>query len=803
MSGTYAVAAIGLSSIIALAAIISAAGIAMDSSLDAQKATDIQQKKIREKLEVLVSGVTLTMKNAGFEEVEVKEIRMYYGQDIFTSKRFDPAFVIEPLQRIELDTSELGPTVSELDIVAITSLGNVFLADHSSGGPQQSGAMISGMGINSRIVTKEFSGKIIYGYGNSGTEGSLKPYNPLVLPHDFAAQVLASNTPITIPITKFNSEYVYDENSRSLQKMQNAVQNSLGYSDARIIGGSATVVLGSDSITISGDGYAIIRLNDYSLQSMVLEGQVPAGSQLFLSSLEKKNLFTAQYDSSKGFRIFDVASSSFSTSQTSHSDITCSKGAWGYTNTYSSTYTFSPNLDVSTQWSITYGGLSPSAAAPIATVSGSKMISLSQSGRTFVPSAWCSGTAQPYSYSPAPVTVWDRDPIQWIDYDIEFSSEFQMAHTFSDDASYLVAKPNGNTITIRGVQFDPEANSYLKITNLPENIPYEILKDDMLAVSGMATEEGILDLLIGELNISGDAPSGIILLYPDAMRARGPFSTIVMDNVNSEMLYVSTIEDKVYVAHAYLQIPIIGDAEVTETSLDGSLTLPYLDGNYTTGNHILVPIIPGYYDVGMRINGLPTIIRISDVLGGTGVKVVAPTSSTITRYSDGGIVPSVSATAGSVSYVVATSSGILTTSLTATISADSEVENHVLFELAPPIPPAPRPKDPLKAWIDVYKNGESYDQKQIYLNSLPESQNSGGVSGLTSFIIDRYAYPQTVISGTVETSVNPGDFVEVYLHAEIAADGSAPPVPSGYVPSRYWGQGHATVTIHGGSMISS
>ena len=803
MSGTYVVAAIGLSSIIALAAIISAAGAAMDSSLSAQKAAEIQQKKIRERLTMSVSANTITIKNEGLERTEIEEIRTYSGQEIVASKQFDPVLVIGPLQQMNLGQSDLGSSILGLDIVAITSLGNVFSADHPLNDSQHEGAMISGMGISSRIVTKEFSGKIIYGYGDSGTEGSLKPYNPLVLPHDFAAQVLASDTPITIPITKFNSEYVYNEDLQSLQNVQNAAQNSLGYADVRTVGGTTAVALGSDGITISGNGYAIIRLNDYSSQSLVLEGYVPDGSQLLLSPLEKKNLFTTQYDSSRGFRIFDAAGSSFSTSQTSHSDITCSKGAWGYTNTYSSTYTFSPQLDISTQWGITYGTLSPSASAPIASISGSKMILLSQSGRTLVPSAWCSGTAQPYSYSPAPVTVWDKDPIQWIDYDVEFSSEFQTAHTFSNGPSYLVAKPNGNTITIRGMQFDPASSSYLKITNLPENIPYEILKDGMLAVSGMATEGGILDLLIGELNLSGDAPSGTILLYPDSMRARSPFSTIVMDNVNSEMFHVPTIEDKVYVAHAYLQIPVIGDVTVTEMSLDGSLALPYLDGNYTTGDHILVPIIPGYYNVGMKINGMLAVVRISDVLGGTGVKVVIPTSSTITRYGDSDIVPSISATAGSVSYVVATSSGTLTTSLTATISADSEIENHALFELAPPVPPAPRPKDPLKAWVDVYKNGELYGQKQIYLNSIPESQNSGGTNGLSSFVVDQYAYPQTVISGAVETSVNPGDFVEVYLHAEIAADGSAPPVPSGYVTSRYWGQGHATVTIHGGSMISS
>ena len=72
-------------------------------------------------------------------------------------------------------------------------------------------------------------------------------------------------------------------------------------------------------------------------------------------------------------------------------------------------------------------------------------------------------------------------------------------------------------------------------------------------------------------------------------------------------------------AHAYVSIPVVGNVEVTDVYLDGKLSLPYLHGNYTTGNKIRVPVIPGYHDINMKLNGIPTTTVIANVLGGVGL----------------------------------------------------------------------------------------------------------------------------------------------------------------------------------------
>jgi hypothetical protein len=214
-------------------------------------------------------------------------------------------------------------------------------------------------------------------------------------------------------------------------------------------------------------------------------------------------------------------------------------------------------------------------------------------------------------------------------------------------------------------------------------------------------------------------------------------------------------------------------------------------------------VIPGYYNINMDINGVPTTTVISNVLGGTGLKVISPSTSTITDYDDNSVISSISSTTGSTAYVISTTSGTITASVTATISGDSEIKNQAYFGSPPPPPPPPQPRDPLKAYVDIYKNGAFVSQQQIYFNPVPSVQNSGGASGSSSYVIDKYTYPQTVISGVITTNVFPGDMVEFYLYANIEAEGSAPPVPPGSILYHYAGEGHATTSIHSGTILTS
>jgi hypothetical protein len=713
-------------------------------------------------------------------------------------------------------SGSLVPVYSD-KVQIITDLGNVFTAttddssENNGSGNGNGQAMINGMGVNSRIINYDFTGKLNYGYGVSGLQSSLKTYNSVPSLTDFAAQLLETDPKTSFTIPKFNTEYQYTSSTKSLQQVSSTAPNILSYSQSRTVGGSAVTTVGSEGITISGTGIVILKLNSPGDKTLVLEGNVPAGSQLLLSALAAKNIFGAEYDNSRGFRIFDVSGSMFSTTRTSHSDITCHRGAWGYVDRYSSTYVFNPLLPISDQWSISYGPLTPGATAPTATTTGSKIQSLSQSGQTFVPSAWCSGTATAYSYVPTSVTIWDRDPMQWLDYALKFSSEFQNVYTFTGQQMYLVARPNGGTITIKGSVIDPATTPYLKITNLPPNTPFEILKDGFVASKGMSQYDGTVSLLVSDVNIGGASPSGTMYLYPGSLRYRGPFSTIVFDNINNQTIHIPTADHKVYVVHAYVQIPVVGSVRVDSLRLSGGslgntlgpLNLPYLDGNYTDVDLIRVPVIPGYHDIKMNINGIASTTVIANVLGGTGIKVAEPTTNTINDLKMGSPLSYVESVAGTSSYVISTTTGNINAIVLATISASSTIQNTVTLEAIPPPPPPPTRRDPLSAWVDVYRNGDLVEQKQLYFNDQPTFTPANSVSGNSQIQTSTYAYPQTTVSGTITVPAQPGDMIEYYLYAKIHAEGIALNPPSGFKVVSVSSSGTATGSIHSGSINTS
>jgi hypothetical protein len=366
----------------------------------------------------------------------------------------------------------------------------------------------------------------------------------------------------------------------------------------------------------------------------------------------------------------------------------------------------------------------------------------------------------------------------------------------------LIAEPNGGTITTVGTTYNPNA-PYLKITDLPSNIPYEIVKDGYVTSSGMSSFDGKLTLLLTDVDILNAASTGILYLYPNSLAYRGPFSTVVFDNVNGQTIHIATPDDKVYVVHTYVQIPVVGSVTITNTYLDNSLALSYLNGDYTNGQTIRVPVIPGYHDINMEINGIPTITSIASVLGGTGVKVASPSTQTINDSDTDSALPYIESTTGTVAYVVSTSSGSISASIQATISGSSSLQNTVTLTAPPPPPPAPVRKDPLTGWVDVYKNGVLVQSIQLYFNNQPTFTSSNTVSGNSQIQTATYSYPQTAIQGNAVTSAAIGDMIEFYVYAKIHSDGIPLSPPSGYVVSTVQSQATATATIHSGTVITS
>lgn len=813
MASPYLVAAVSISALIALAAISTTSSNQMNWSLTAQQAMKIQTDKASEDIVIIIKNNTVELTNNAMKASMLKELRVLDGDGNQIEKIDFSAHKIGGYLLGAFETMLLRPEnftqydFADRKIIAITDLGNVFasvsLDATESGGIGK--AMINGMGINSRIIQTEHTGKINYGQGIVGTQESLEPYKLVPSTTNFAAELLDSEPSLGVLIPKFNTKFAYNNATQTLQDVGGTTPNVLGYSQSRSVGGSSSVS-NTDGITISGTGTMILKLNDYQGENLVMEGTVPPGAALYIGSGPQYDYLTIPYHTAYGYQVW---SGGLPAPVYSQNGCSYANGA-GYNCNASWTYTrtFSPPLVISSQSN--YNSFYYSTSWPFSIQSGTQnptTYSISSIRMVAsVSSGWhsCYGCYPTSSPVPAGQThfVYDKEII--MQNKIELSGNFQTTFAFEQSKQYyLVAKPNGGTISIRGFIFDPQSTPMLQIDNLQPNTPFQIEKNGKVAVSGMSNYDGKITVHASEFAVNDVSTGGMLRIYPSALSYRGPFSTIVFDNLNRQTIRIQTPEEKIYIVHAYVSIPVVGEIEVTDVYLDNHLSLGYLDGNYTTGDKVRVPVIPGYHDINMKINGVPTTTVIANVLGGTGLKVMESTSSTITSYEENAAVSSVSSTAGSTSYVISTKEGTMIASLTATISAESEVENYAHFGYPPQPPPPPIPRDPLKAYVDVYKNGVLVKQQEIYLNTNPTVQNTGQAVGSASRVSVKYVYSQTVINGAITVDTFPGDMVEFYLHANIQADGPIPPIPSGVVFYHYSGQGHATVTIHGGSILSS
>ena len=352
---------------------------------------------------------------------------------------------------------------------------------------------------------------------------------------------------------------------------------------------------------------------------------------------------------------------------------------------------------------------------------------------------------------------------------------------------YLVIEPNGGTVRI-GADGGGKIQEFndLKI-KVPESTAYKLIQDGNPIASGVSPSSSSSSYITFEdlpvSNVNATNPGLLLKLYPDSLVYRGGFSTVVMDATNHETVHIPTEKDLVYVPYTYAMIPVTGNVTVSGLSLDGTLPLPYLNGNYTDGDTIRVPIVPGYDAVRLSINSLKASLAFGNVVGGTGVHIADPTSSVIKR-SDvslgvGPVIKFGESTAGTVSYAIASSNGHMKAIIQATVSGSVEIKNSYTIQpgraCPPPPPPPPPPRDPLSVMVDVHVNGVLVDTVDLGVDANPVFSPAKGHYRSDGNVIVyqnvKYEYKHGEGASnrfsTVSVPVQRADYVEFFVYAHI------------------------------------
>lgn len=696
----------------------------------------------------------------------------------------------------------LTPSAYGQIVEIITERGNVFAVDMWKDDETQS--MLDGLGINSRIIHHDLTGSILYGQNMHGRESPIMPYVHLPPETRFVA-ALNDKHVTTYLMPEPYAEYVFD--GTKLDKRSPGMANILGYTYKRTISGDIDVESTDDKhITVSGTGRLILRLSDPG--TILINGTAAPGTTMRIVK-SPYDLIGIQHDPSRGFLIHYAASdpgpNTISVPAGSVSDSVtsgvfqyiqsaelvvyhgkCCKGRYIQTGQF--TITVEPSL-VTTGGSSGYYEITGDTTTPVPmdpdsiTLPGAKILHIN------------SNTVHSFEH-----WIYDTLPVRQVGSALQgdFNAKFENL-----TGVYLVVDSAGGRSSIGGSVISDM--DFLTISGLVNNTAYRITSGNDSIMTGITT--GLISMKSFEMPVSKTDLR--LHIYDNAVihRSHDRMGMLVIDHLNGQRLAIDSSDDLVYNIHAYVKIPVVGNAVIRQVNLDG-MPVPGLDNNYANGESVFVPIIPEYRTLGMMINGIEVYLDIADILGGTGLKISDPKSHTVSISQDDAI-HQVESTVGLVTYMIAASDGHAKAHVRAAVSGDSEITNIKTYFKKPPPPPPPQPRDPMTTWIEVYVNGklqhiDGSNRTQIFFSNSPaENHKTGTLGQHSAYHTARFSYDETLVLDTLSVPVAEADFVEFYFYNRIHAEGSVPPTPAGFSVHGISGSATATASLEYASINTS
>lgn len=384
---------------------------------------------------------------------------------------------------------------------------------------------------------------------------------------------------------------------------------------------------------------------------------------------------------------------------------------------------------------------------------------------------------------------------------------FSGTHNKTADTSFLYVRPVDSTtpldLTLSG---SDSSQTGLSISGLDTDILYQIVvgDNDHILDTGITDSDGIINIP----NIDSQHVSGKLLLYTDnkILTYSGDFDTVIFDIKNGKSFKLNTSDEKIYTIHAYVKIPISsGPITISNMTLVNSnndaLELDYLNNVYETSGEIYIPVVPGYQEIRMNVDGTESSLKYANVLGNSGVTIISSATSTIETSEASSDIFNATAIASSTGYIIATSDGEMQAVISETISGFIHITNkYTLVSLdvvrEPPVN-EPERNDPLTAYVDVYINGvKDGETVQIGINPFPDFQSfANAVSNDVATRGVTYTYPDYTLSATLSTNVNAGDFIEFHIYAKIFGEIDGYEVPVGRILEQSAGESTSTANI--------
>ena len=210
------------------------------------------------------------------------------------------------------------------------------------------------------------------------------------------------------------------------------------------------------------------------------------------------------------------------------------------------------------------------------------------------------------------VTIKDRQPY---DAHQSYTSDFTIDQQNPSNA-YILVKPGGNTVTVKGVSSSPASDIVFELQGAPADSYYSLTASGT-TIYGKTTASGSIVLREGDITIADYNVPGAITFYPNALKhADYNFGMVGFDLVNDATFRFGNTP-LIHVPDEFVKVSAWADvyiSDVTLTSSYESVTLHYLSGQYYAGDIIIVPNVKIYDNFRMTIDGQTTLpMNFTDV----------------------------------------------------------------------------------------------------------------------------------------------------------------------------------------------
>ena len=572
--------------------------------------------------------------------------------------------------------------------VGITSNGveiPIILQSNSlddNAGEGDGSSMLDALGVSLAIQNIGTDANVYFGDGIKGKQTDIRPYVALDPDDDWVIVIDESDEVETLLVPEFGREYQYSFGS--LIDVTSDIPNILGYSESESLQGTNSVYLDSDGIHVSGTGMRILKLNPMEGTNMIYRTNMTSGASAEI--VESPNDLTSfSYDGSK-FTLYSETVSSPSTTDTF------------VAGTYRCGYHPSQHYYIYCDYyAVNYSGVE---GFPMVYVKGNVVdaVSSSYSGYTTVRSTSNSvpvpqddniqtSTVGDYTlierfsksysvggipaYITASFTIKDTEPYTS---ELLSTANSETTYTMPSGDLYLIVKPNGGTVNIKGESFDPNSDVFFKVSGLPPDIAYDVSKSGVTGVLGKTGSDGIVSLLFNDVDFGvSTSPGAILKLYPDSIKHMGNFGTGMIDMYNEESISLSVGDDLAYIPERFVRWVFPTSVEITNLKVDDT-HLNYLNNNYTKNTALVIPVIPSADTIYATINGTDIEVLMRDVKSDTLIKQVPQKSSSSSDHSSSGAV-SASSNISTSTALTASHTGIMS------INLDFKVAGNVEFTM--------------------------------------------------------------------------------------------------------------------------